>query len=435
MVTIAMGCALWMGCSALGTTHLVPTLTAPSIPTAAIAAVTGDSLSAARRAYVAARLYSAIGHYFAHWDDVPTLDLDEAFTEYLAEAMAAPDRVGFSLASMAFLARFNNQHTWYFDRAVIHGGHHDYEAQYLDGAWVVVRSARDDLRPGDVIAELDGRPFEEFYREHSRYIAASTERTRRRLIFRPWWRGIFPLRYTVALSDGHTVTVDRDRDAPLTGSVVEGRWIDERTAYLKVPVWDGQQYHDSALAYVERFREADGLVIDVRGNRGGGTPARVIAALMDRPWRWWAESTPMHLAVHAYRAGEGGANLQPFARPHMSWPSTTRDADALFAGRLAILIDAACASACEDFVMPFKDNGRAIVIGDSTAGSSGQPYSVSLGDGIQFWVGAKREYFPDGAPFEGVGVHPDLRVVPTIEDLRHGRDPALRRAIEAVTVP
>jgi carboxyl-terminal processing protease len=85
--------------------------------------------------------------------------------------------------------------------------------------------------------------------------------------------------------------------------------------------------------------------------------------------------------------------------------------------------------------MPFKDNGRAVLIGDSTAGSSGQPYSVRLEDGIQFWVGAKREYFPDGSPFEGVGVHPDIRIVPTIDDLRAGRDRALEQAIEAVTAP
>ncbi len=41
-------------------------------------------------------------------------------------------------------------------------------------------------------------------------------------------------------------------------------------------------------------------------------------------------------------------------------------------------------SACEDFVMPFKDNGRAVLVGGSTAGSSGQPYVLDLGHDMIF---------------------------------------------------
>jgi hypothetical protein len=37
-------------------------------------------------------------------------------------------------------------------------------------------------------------------------------------------------------------------------------------------------------------------------------------------------------------------------------------------------------------------------------GLSGQPYVLDLGDGMLVLVGAKRESFPDGSRFEGVGV-------------------------------
>jgi carboxyl-terminal processing protease len=392
-----------------------------------------DSLSIARRSYIAARLYSAIEKYFAHWDDVPDVNLDETFNAYLDEGMYAADRVEFALASMAFLARFNNQHTWYFDWAVVNGSNHDYRARFLGGAWVVVWSTRDDLQPGDVIASIDGRPFEEFYREQSRYISASTERNRRSLFFRQWWRGLFPLRYTLTLADGRSVVVDRTGEVDSGPLEVEGRWIErDRIAYIKIPSWDGGRFQDGALAQLERFRDASGLVIDVRGNGGGSTPGRFINALMDRPWRWWMESTPMHLAVYSYLADLGRSNLRGFARPRMTWPATIEDPETRFTGRLAILIDEACVSACEDFAMPFKDNGRAALIGEATAGSSGQPYSVSLGDGMQFFVGAKREYFPDGSRFEGVGIQPDIRRVPTVADLRSGRDVVLLEAIDAV---
>jgi hypothetical protein len=35
-------------------------------------------------------------------------------------------------------------------------------------------------------------------------------------------------------------------------------------------------------------------------------------------------------------------------------------------------------------------------------------------------VGAKGAMFPDGTPFEGVGIKPDMEVAPTIQDLATG---------------
>ncbi len=47
-----------------------------------------------------------------------------------------------------------------------------------------------------------------------------------------------------------------------------------------------------------------------------------------------------------------------------------------------------------------------------------------------FRVSTKRVSFPDGSPFEGVGIRPDLEIRPTVDDLRKGRDPVLERALE-----
>jgi len=53
------------------------------------------------------------------------------------------------------------------------------------------------------------------------------------------------------------------------------------------------------------------------------------------------------------------------------------------------------------------------------------------------WIGlsTKREFFPDGSEFEGVGISPDIEVKSTIEDLRQGSDPVLRRAQELSSHP
>ncbi len=150
---------------------------------------------------------------------------------------------------------------------------------------------------------------------------------------------------------------------------------------------------------------------------------------MNRPQRWWTESTPASLPFFRVRAAKGSWEYDLFNRSELLWrnPVTPPAADA-YQGRVAILADGGCFSACEDFVMPFKDNGRALIVGETTGGSTGQPLVVDLGDGMQAIVGSKHEMFPDGSPFEGVGIRPDVEVAPSVDDIRAGRDVVLEAA-------
>jgi carboxyl-terminal processing protease len=105
-------------------------------------------------------------------------------------------------------------------------------------------------------------------------------------------------------------------------------------------------------------------------------------------------------------------------------------ASGLYRGRLIILVDGGCASYCEDFVMPFKDNQRATVIGDTTAGTYAQTHFTTFDYGMELNIAATRMTFPDGRPFEGVGIAPDIVIEPTVDAIRSHDDVALTRALE-----
>lgn len=398
-----------------------------------------ENLGAADRAWIASRIYRAIELNFGHWDDVPDYDLQVEYREYLERAMDASNRKDFSLATQEFVAGLGNSHTYFSDRALYTdaGPPHGYNVRYLQGEWVVTRSRRPGLSAGDVIVTVDGESVDAFYERNRRYLNASTERFARRRLF--FWnqRHLWPETYTLGLSDGTRVLISGP--VPSSGSsrpVVEGRWLEPgRVAYIRVGSWNDQEYRDRAMELLEQYQDAEDLIVDVRENGGGSTPVAFIAALMDRPWRWYAEASPMRLSVFANAAERGRAGFSDFRRPMMSWPASVEDADSLFTGRLAILIDAGCHSACEDFSVPFKDNGRAVLVGEATAGSSGQPYYETVEDGMRLAVGMKREYFPDGSRFEGVGVTPDIEVLPTAADLRAGHDPELEAALVVLQAP
>ena len=192
--------------------------------------------------------------------------------------------------------------------------------------------------------------------------------------------------------------------------------------YIRIPSFEDPTYEDAAVAAVKAHLNAKAIIVDVRGNGGGSTPAKLQSVLMDRAYQGWSETTPVRMGVLELYQDVG-------LHPELRWSAPVMTpAEIHYDGRVLILTDVRCFSACEDFVEPFKINHRATILGEHTAGSTGQPYSKNLGNGFSFRVGAKREYFPDGAEFEGIGVMPDMAVEPTPADLRAGRDPVLALA-------
>ena len=82
--------------------------------------------------------------------------------------------------------------------------------------------------------------------------------------------------------------------------------------------------------------------------------------------------------------------------------------------------------------MPFKDTGRGVIVGETTQGSSGNPYRADLGSGMRVAIGAVRYRFPDGRPFEGVGIVPDVAIERRVSDIVAARDAVLERVKELV---
>jgi C-terminal processing protease CtpA/Prc len=63
------------------------------------------------------------------------------------------------------------------------------------------------------------------------------------------------------------------------------------------------------------------------------------------------------------------------------------------------------------------------------------PYLYDFHNGMTLKISVKRQYFPDGSEFEGVGIRPDIEVRPSIDDLKNGRDPILEKALELAAKP
>jgi len=384
-----------------------------------------ETISLTRRVVIASHLYSAIQMYFGHWKGLPNYDLEREYAHYVEQIIDSDDRRQFDLASLEFLASLKNSHSGFSDKWLKEnfGQRLGFYACPVDGEWVITRSSTKELSVGEIITAIDGESLEAYFQRYSKYVSASDERWRRRSFFE--YSYLFPPSFTLTLRSGRRVNITRQGEFQWPGA--EFRAIEtsvhDGVAILRIPRFTPQDFEDSAVAFLKNLGPTKALILDVRGNHGGSTPSNLVAALMDRPYRWMAESTPATLAV--FRAWD-----MLSTHTELAWGSDPQQpSHPFYSGPLYILADGGCFSACEDLLVPFKDNHRAVIIGERSGGSTGQPYSHSFDNGMGFSLSTKREYFPDGSEFEGVGVAPDVEVHTSATDLMSGSDPVLAKAM------
>ncbi|MCC7044096.1 MAG: hypothetical protein IT183_09545 [Acidobacteria bacterium] len=181
-----------------------------------------------------------------------------------------------------------------------------------------------------------------------------------------------------------------------------------RVGIIRFNIWMAAIAQPFELA-VDRFRQADGLVIDLRGNPGGlADMIRGIAGhFLEEPavlGRMRMRGLDLEFRVNPRRSTTDGRSVQPYGGP------------------VAILVDGLTASASECFAGGLQALGRARVFGVRTSGQALPAATQQLvsGDVLLYAVG---DFVTStGQRLEGAGVAPDVEVPLTPEALAAGRD-------------
>lgn len=158
---------------------------------------------------------------------------------------------------------------------------------------------------------------------------------------------------------------------------------DDKVGYLHLYAMGGNDIANFAREFYANY-DKDGLIIDVRRNRGGNIDSWVIEKLLRKAWAFWK---PTH--------GDASTNMQQ-----------------TFRGKLVVLADQLTYSDGETFTSGVKALKLAPVIGNQTAGAgvwlSGRN---RLSDNGMARVAEYPQYAMDGRWIvEGHGVEPDIKV-------------------------
>ena len=232
--------------------------------------------------------------------------------------------------------------------------------------------------------------------------------------YRRWWSD-YPQNYQARLVEQYYF----DFDYRTTGGIDYGM-LPENIGYMRYGSFSygiGQGNLDAVLAYMAT---ADGLVIDVRDN-GGGSMDNVETLVS----RFISKKTLAGSICHKTGPGHGDFS-EPFDYYYTPAPAPYL----LWAKPVVVLCNRSTYSAANNFVSVMKTLPTVRVVGATTGGGSGMPFSSELanGWGVRFSASPVRD--PEGALTE-FGVEPSAGCAVDLDPVEAlaGRDTMLDFAV------
>jgi carboxyl-terminal processing protease len=287
------------------------------------------------------------------------------------------------------------------------------------------KAANAGLRAGFVIKKVDDTTFEQveaLFAKSKDSQAMNTLRITRSLLGRI--NGPADTTVRIAYLDERDqlreVTVARER---LKGEMSQrfGNFPPQYTEFETKRLADGIGYirfnvfvislMDRIRATTREMSDTPGIIIDLRGNPGGlGGMASGIAGMLQK------EQT----SLGTMRMRAGYMHFAVFPQPKA------------YLGPVVIVTDGGSASTSEIFAGGMQELGRAVVVGERTAGAALPSVFQKLPTGAIFQYAIADFKTPKGTLIEGRGVLPDVEVKLTRATLLEGRDIQLEAALEQI---
>ena len=238
-------------------------------------------------------------------------------------------------------------------------------------------------------------------------------------------------------------------------TLVEARHLENGLGYLKVAMFPGMvgvEVANEITRAVDKLGKMDSLIIDLRGNTGGGIGALRGMSLLT------PNKIPVRFALDRKRVTPNLDSEKPRFRRFNAiptskkalWPLALKFAPAMLAktpivleteglgrkdfhGRVILLVDHHTASAAEMIVAFARENNLARIAGEKTAGRLLSATSVKVGQGFHLALPTGAYYTWKGTVLEGTPIEPDELVEFDWQTARRNKDRQLEFAIESVS--
>lgn len=271
---------------------------------------------------------------------------------------------------------------------------------------------RAGLRDKDRVIAVNGEPVIDWMNRNEKYVSASTPLSRRLFTAANIFKSLSDTirNYTVCRgNDTIEVKLPLVTNDSIPSSVLaktDSKVFNDSIGYLAInTMMDG--VIESFVSDFEKVSNLPYLIIDVRNNEGGNS-------------------------------GNGRELCRYFIhknQPHCIDHRDMLPVDNAYKGKIVLLTSPITFSAAESFVIDMKESGNVVLIGEPTAGDTGnRPKTFKTSNGMCFRIPtASPSVSPQGFPLEGIGVAPDYFISQTVSDFIKNRDAQLEFAKQYLT--
>jgi carboxyl-terminal processing protease len=328
--------------------------------------------------------------------------------------------------------RFSSPEQWQ-NRKKHQGVSMGFHAGFVEGKVVVLdvmpnsNAAKAGVQPGMIVTALDGKPIQEQLTDaETAVLRSSSERVTKLRVLSTIFSAPAdaPIAVSLQRADGSLFEAKFTRQLLSNAPEVIAEQLPDGFGYIRFDEFQHSLVHDFKTA-LDKFRNAPGVILDLRRNRGGdGATLAAMAQLFFDNKTLFERRMSRRQVSASERDGQHTEETQVFVG---------KRGDQLYAGPVVILTSEYSASATEVFAAGMQDAGRAVLVGSQSCGCVlGITHDRVMKGGGVLEISEVLWFSPKGRKLEGEGVIPDRMVLPTIASLQQKQDVVLEEGEKAL---
>ena len=363
--------------------------------------------------------WNVFQHFFPYFDAVG-VDWPTQLTRALEWAYRDKDQFDFLKTLQKFTAALKDGHV----RVSLQGAPRLFYAP-LDWEWLeeqlVVTRVLDqklDIRPGDIILEIDGLKAGDALANEGQYISAATPGWKQYRTLGNLLMGTENSKKSLKILRGDQILLREivcSRKYQRQISFREDRYkkIGDGILYLNL----GQITWPEIKKLMPQLEKAKSIICDLRGYPMGNH--RLICHLLkekDTSTSWMRIPQIVYPDYEQVTYTNRSWKLAPL-EPHLT-------------AKVIFIVDGRAISYAESFMGFIEHYKLATIIGQPTAGTNGNVNAIRLPGGYRVTFTGMRVVKHDGSQHHGVGIIPHIPLNRTIKGVKEGRDEFLDKAIQ-----
>jgi C-terminal processing protease CtpA/Prc len=414
-----------------------------------------NTLSDAEKIVGLSRCWSEAKYNFVYFDKL-TFDWDSLYQATIPIVLATKNDFEYFRELQRFVAALQDGHTrvemqrWglWDNWATI-----PVITRLIDGKMIVTDVLNDELeqvqgiKRGLEVVKINGIDVHEYISTHIKpFVSSSTEQWTNLIAYgtyaREATRGKKSESIRLTFKDdnnrvfesaiSHSMSENNLPPKPLFDFIV----LEDKIGLLKIDNFWRENFTAHFDSIYEKILATNALIIDIRGNGGGdsGNSIYVLSHLTNENFNMSAWSSPKYIPAFA---SWGRPKEWFIGDPWIEQPVKDKP---FYNKPVALLIDESTISAAEDFCVGFRSMKRGPIIGTPSGGSTGNPIGFKLPGGGMVLICTKKDTYPDGTEFVGVGIVPDIEVRETVSSFLSKAETgvdnsnATRKAIEVLKI-